>query len=193
MARERLKKEELDRLLGELFGERRLLMYKLDRVRKAISELKTLRASKALIEAAPADGEAPKRGPGRPPGSGNAKPKGRRRKPGRRKKRTVVGGYRLNTWDNMIVAAVTGANRLLTKQELLAHSIAWAKKNEPKTNKAAVEVKLTRTLQKLSGRRAVLGKHRSGKQKGLHYGIMDWFFHGKLRQEHKDKVVVGKK
>ena len=93
----------------------------------------------------------------------------------------------------MIVAAVTGSNRLLTKQELLAHSIAWAKKNEPKTNKAGVEVKLTRTLQKLSGRRAVLGKHRSGKLKGLHYGIMDWFFHGKLRQEHKNKLVLSKK
>ncbi|MBK6342431.1 MAG: hypothetical protein IPF41_07550 [Flavobacteriales bacterium] len=189
MARERLKKEELDRLLGELFGERRLLMYKLDRVRKAISELKTLRASKSLNETASGDGEAPKRGPGRPPGSG----KGRRRKLGRPKKRRVIGGYRLNSWDNMIVAAVTGSNRLLTKQELLAHSIAWAKKNEPKTNKAGVEVKLTRTLQKLSGRRAVLGKHRSGKLKGLHYGIMDWFFHGKLRQEHKNKLVLSKK
>lgn len=187
MARERLKKEELDRLLAELFGERRLLMYKLDRVRKAISELKTLRASKAASEVGTgADGEAPKRGPSRPAGSGKA----RRRKPGRRKKRTVVGGYRLNTWDNMVVGAINAAKHLLTKQELLAHSIAWAKKNEPKTSKAGVELKLTRTLQKLSGRRGVLGKHRSGKQRGLHYGNMDWFFHGKLRQEHKDKVLL---
>lgn len=191
MARERLKKEELDRLLAELFGERRLLMYKLDRVRKSISELKGLRASKTASEEGPsADGEAPKRGPGRPRGSGVRR---YRRKPGRRKKRTVKGGYRLNTWDNMIVEAITSAKRLLTKQELLDHSIAWAKKNEPKTKKAAVEVKLTRTLQKLSGRRGVLGKHRSGQQRGLHYGVMDWFFHGKLRQEHKDKVVLNEK
>ncbi|HRD51313.1 MAG TPA: hypothetical protein PKY96_01565 [Flavobacteriales bacterium] len=191
MARERLKKEELDRLLAELFGERRLLMYKLDRVRKAINELKGLRASKTANEEGPsADGEEPKRGPGRPRGSGVRR---YRRKPGRRKKRAVVGGYRLNAWDTMVVDAINGAKRLLTKQELLEHSIAWAKKNEPKTSKANVEVKLTRTLQKLGGKRSVLGKHRSGMQRGLHYGVIDWFFHGKLRQEHKDKVRLHEK
>lgn len=186
MARERLKKEELDRLLTELFGERRLLMYKLDRVREAISELKALRESK---EAAEAGIEAPE-------GEGAKAPRGertkRRRKPGRRKKRVVVGGYRLNDWDHMVVGAVKEADRLLTKEELRDKAAAWAKKAYPKLTADDLEVKLTRTLQKLSGKRGVLGKHRTGLQRGLHYGVIDWFFNGKLRKENKSKVVVAK-
>lgn len=186
MARERLKKEELDRLLTELFGERRLLMYKLDRVREAISELKALRGSK---EAAEAGIEAPE-GEGTKAARGT-KPK-RRRKPGRRKKRVVVGGYRLNDWDNMIVGAIKEADRLLTKEELRTKAAAWAKKAHPKLNADELEVKLTRTLQKLSGKRGVLGKYRTGLQRGFHYGITDWFFNGKLRKENKSKVVLEK-
>lgn len=186
MARERLKKEELDRLLTELFGERRLLMYKLDRVREAISELKALRESKEATEAgteAPAgDGTRSARG---------AKAK-RRRKHGRRKKRKVVGGYRLNEWDNMVVGAIKNADRLLSKEELRDKATAWAKKAHPKLTADELDVKLTRSLQKLSGKRGVLGKHRSGLQRGLHYGVIDWFFNGKLRKENKSKLVVAK-
>ena len=189
MARERLKKEELDRLLGDLFGERRLLMYKLGRVRDAIAELKKLRASKEATD----DGsgaETPKRGPGRPPGSGAGAKRKYRRKPGRKKKRKVTGGYRLNQWDNMVAGAVKGADSLLTKQDLLTISKAWAKREFPKMKGDEVDLRLTRTLQKLSGKRAVLGQHRSGKMRGVHYGLSDWFFHGKLRQEHKGKVAL---
>ena len=189
MARERLKKEELDRLLGDLFGERRLLMYKLGRVRDAIAELKKLRASKEATD----DGsgaETPKRGPGRPPGSGAGAKRKYRRKPGRKKKRKVTGGYRLNQWDNMVAGAVKGADSLLTKQDLLTISKAWAKREFPKMKGDEVDLRLTRTLQKLSGKRAVLGQHRSGKMRGVNYGLSDWFFHGKLRQEHKGKVAL---
>lgn len=191
MARSRLKKAELEKLLSDYFAERRLLMYKLDRVRDAITELKGIKASKETDETV--EGAPAKRGPGRPPGSASGTKKGRRRRPGRPKKRKVKGGYRLNAWDQMIVAAITSADRLLTKQELLDHTLAWAKKNHPKMRGPAVDVKLTRTLQKLSGKRAVLGKHRTGKMRGLHYGVMDWFFNGKLRQEHKAKVLLPKK
>jgi len=90
----------------------------------------------------------------------------------------------------MIAEAITRSNRLLTKQELLAISTAWAKREDPKAKGAEVEVKLTRTLQKLSGRRGVLGKHRTGKMRGLHYGLTEWFFNGKLKQEHKAKVQL---
>lgn len=157
MARERLKKEELDRLLGELFGERRLLMYKLTRVRDAIAELKKLRTTKEAADDATTGIES-KRGPGRPPGSGAKR--AYRRKPGRKKKRTVVGGYRLNEWDRMIAGAVKGSDRLLTKQDLLTITKAWAKREHPKMKGAEVETRLTRTLQKLAGRRGVLGQHR---------------------------------
>lgn len=176
MAKDRLKKPELERLLGEYFAERRMLMFKLDKVRIAITELKRVRVEKE--EAAEAATEARKTR------------STHRRKPGPRKRRTVVGGYRLNAWDNMVVEAITRSNRLLTKQELLDITKAWAKREEPSAKSSEVEVKLTRTLQKLSGKRAVLGKHRSGKMRGLHYGIMPWFFHGKLRQEHKAKVTI---
>ncbi|MFN3876339.1 MAG: hypothetical protein ACK4L7_10560 [Flavobacteriales bacterium] len=115
-----------------------------------------------------------------------------RRKPGRRKKRTVVGGYRLNAWDNMVVAAVTKADRPLAKRDLMDMATAWAKKEEPRLKAADVEPKLTRTLQKLSGKRGLLGKHRTGLQRGVHYGLTDWFFHGKLRRDYLDKVDVQK-
>jgi hypothetical protein len=174
MAKDRLKKPELDRLLGEYFAERRMLMFKLDKVRTAIVELKRVRVEKEVSAEAAAE-------------SRKTRTTGRR-KPGPRKKRTVKAGYRLNAWDSMIKEAITRSDRLLTKQELLAISLAWAKREEPKSKAADVEAKLTRTLQKLSGRRGVLGKHRTGKMRGLHYGIMDWFFHGKLRQEHQAKV-----
>ncbi len=176
MAKDRLRKPELDELLGEYFAERRMLMFKLEKVRAAIAELKRVKVEKE--EAAEAKEEARK-----------TRPKARR-KPGRRKKRTVVGGYRLNAWDNMVVEAITRSNRLLTKQELLDISTAWAKREEPSAKAADVELKLTRTLQKLSGKRGVLGAHRSGKMRGYHYGIIDWFFHGKLRKEHKEKVSL---
>lgn len=186
MAKERLKKEEIDRLLGDLFGERRLLMYKLTRVRDAIAELKKVRSTKE--DDANAKPAAPKRGPGRPPGTGGKRAV--RRKRGRPRKRKVVGGYRLNEWDKMVAGAVKGADRLLTKQDLMAISTAWAKREFPKMKGAEVELRLTRTLQKLSGKRGVLGYHRTGKMRGVHYGLSDWFFNGKLRQEHKDKVVL---
>jgi hypothetical protein len=53
-------------------------------------------------------------------------------------------------------------------------------------------VKLTRVLQKLSGKRGVLGAHRSGLRRGYHYGLKDWFFasSGALRKQHYDKLVL---
>lgn len=191
MALTRLKKDELDRLLGEFFAERRLLMYKLDRVREAITELKDLKEKKSGGDDETEGGQVVKRGPGRPPGTGKGTTR-RRRKRGRPRKRRVEGGYRLNDWDYMVTEAITSAKRLLTKQELLDHAIVWAKKNHPTMRADDVEHKLTRTLVKLTGKRGVLGKHRSGKMRGLHYGIIDWFFHGKLRQEHKGKVILEK-
>jgi hypothetical protein len=133
-----------------------------------------------------------KRGPGRP-GKAEGGKATRRRKPGRRKKRTIKdGGYRLSEWDDMVVNAITKAGRLLTKEELRAQAMVWAKKNEPLMKEDEIDVKLTRVLQKLSGKRGVLGTHRTGLRRGYHYGLKDWFFasSGSLRKQHYDKLVL---
>lgn len=191
MALARLKKAELEKLLGEFFAERRLLMYKLDRVRDAITELKSLKAIKTGTDDESGEEAVVKRGPGRPRSIGKPAVR-RRRKPGRPRKRHVEGGYRLNEWDGMVTDAIIAAKRLLTKHELLDHALVWAKKNHPTMRAHDVDQKLIRTLVKLTGKRGVLGKVRTGEVRGLHYGVIDWFFHGKLRQEHKDKIVLDK-
>ena len=70
--------------------------------------------------------------------------------------------------------------------------MVWAKKNEPLMQEDEIDVKLTRVLQKLSGKRGVLGTHRSGLRRGYHYGLKDWFFasSGALRKQHYDKLVL---
>lgn len=69
---------------------------------------------------------------------------------------------------------------------------SWAKKNHPTLSEAEVEAFLTRTLQKLSGRKKLLGTHHSGLRRGYHYGLKDWFFQssGKLRKQHLDRLVL---
>jgi hypothetical protein len=188
MAKRRLNEKDVDQLLAHYRAERRRLNFQLDQVREAMAKLQGNRKANAGEEVE--DGEAPKRR-GRKPAD-PAKPR-YRRKPGRRKKRTVKeGGYRLNEWDNQVVAAITKNNRLLTKQELLDALTTWAKKAEPKMKAADIEVKLTRTLQKLSGKRGVLGTHRTGLVRGYHYGLKEWFFasSGKLRSSNLDKLVL---
>lgn len=191
MAKRRLNDKDIDQLLNQYRSERRRLIFQLDNVRKAISDLKGTRTGTATGTGT----EAPvKRGPGRP--RKNAAEKAvRRRKPGRRKKREIKdGGYRLSDWDNMIVTAITNADRLMPKEDLMKLATSWAKKKEPSMNAAEVEAKLTRVLQKLSGKRGVLGTHRSGLRRGYHYGVKDWFFasSGKLRKQHMDKLVLAK-
>lgn len=180
MANSRLKKEEIDRLLSDLFAERRMLTYKLDRVREAITGLKSERAEKE-------DAASAKEAKAARKAAGAAKRK-TRRKPGRRKKRETGRGYRLNDWDNMVAGAIAKADKPLAKKELLEKTSAWAKKTYAGMSDAEVEQKLTRTLQKLSGKRGVLGQHRTGRQRGVHYGLVDWFFHGKLREAYRMKV-----
>lgn len=190
MASKRLNPKDIDRLLSEYRSERRRLNYQLDLVRKAIVELKGMRGEKATDE----QEERPKRGPGRPRKEPGTEAPARKR-PGRRKKRVVEGGgYRLSDWDNMIIAAINKSGRLLTKEELLKASLAWAKKNEPGMNEEEVLAKLSRVLQKLSGPRGMLGTHRTGLVRGYHYGIKDWFFSssGALRKQHYDKLVINK-
>ena len=57
-----------------------------------------------------------------------------------------------------------------------------------------VEVKITRVLQKLSGKRGELGTHRTGLRRGYHYGLKEWFFasSGLLRRSYLDKLVIKK-
>ena len=73
----------------------------------------------------------------------------------------------------------------------MAHALKWAAKAEPKMKPDEVEAKVTRTLQKLSGKRGELGTHRTGLRRGYHYGIKDWFFatSGKLKKACFDKLV----
>lgn len=179
MATKRFSEKDIQQLLQHYRGERRRLAYQLEGVKKALRELRALRAG------TPVPGEAKK--------SARKAAKVSKRKPGRRKKRTVAGGgYRLSGWDTAIMTAVTNSNRMMTKQQLYDVVRKWASKNEPKTTAAETEAKLTRALQKLSGRRGLLGTYRTGLQRGYHYGLKDWFFKstGKLRPSHLDKLVI---
>jgi len=190
MPPKRLSEKEIGQLLGQYRSERRRLMFQLETVRTAIRDLK---AGLSGSPATPATGDVPvKRGPGRPRKT-DAEKALTRKKPGRRKKRTIEGGgYRLNDWDKTILDTIRNRNQLLPKEELLKAVSAWAKKNEPSMSAEEVEAKLTRVLQKLSGKRGELGTHRTGLRRGYHYGIKEWFFasSGLLRKQHYDKLVL---
>lgn len=213
MANKRLSEKDIDQLLGQYRSERRRLGFQLDTVRKAIKDLKTVRSSLPrpaaadgpVIKRGPGrprkyplptpvlgpDGQPIKRGPGRPRKDPNAPPTPQR---GRRKKRQVKeGGYRLSDWDTMVIDSIRGREQLLPKEEIVKHAIDWAKKAHPGMSNADVEAKITRVLQKLSGKRGDLGTHRSGLRRGYHYGVKDWFFEssGKLRKQHLPKLVLG--
>ncbi len=185
MANKRLNEKEVEKLLSEYRSERRRLNFQLDRVREAIADLKA-------VGGGTSKGSPPaKRGPGRPRKTAEAKRA--KRKPGRRKKRVIKdGGYRLSNWDTMVIDHITKKKRLLPKAEIVANAVAWAKKNEPGMKDAEVEAKITRVLQKLSGKRGALGTHRSGLRRGYHYGVKEWFFasSGALRKQHYDKLVL---
>jgi hypothetical protein len=186
MANERLGKKNIDMLLSHYRSERKRLNFQLERVRAAITDLK---AAKARTEENSATSDADgvvKRGPGRPRKNPDAPAA-----PRKRKKRVVApGGYRLSNWDEMILETIRKADNLLPKEDLLKASLVWAKKNEPKMKAAEVDAKLTRVLQKLSGKRGDLGTHRSGLRRGYHYGLKEWFFatSGRLRRERLEKL-----
>ena len=180
MAKRRLSEKDVNELLNQYRSERRRLNFQLERVREAIADLKeggdgtARRKKKSTTQTTTAKTT-------------------RRRKPGRRKKRTITdGGYRLSNWDEMIVKTITDKDQLLPKADLLNASLKWAKKNAPEMSEEEVLGKLTRVLQKLSGKRGILGAHRTGLRRGYHYGLKDWFFNssGGLRKKHFDKLVL---
>lgn len=190
MPPKKLSEKDVEQLLIQYRSERRRLMFQLENIRAAIADLKALRGDNTKEEATEA---VPKRGPGRPRKAESAKVK-RGRKPGRPKKRRVDGGYRLSPWDNVVLDTIRNKQMLLPKEDLMKALMAWAKKNEPSMAEKEVEDKLTRVLQKLSGKRGMLGTHRTGLRRGYHYGLKEWFFasSGKLRQQHLDKLVLTK-
>ena len=191
MAKKRLNEKDIDQLLSHYRAERRRLSFQLDLVRSTITDLKKDKVNvpaTAKRSTANADGVV-KRGPGRPRKTESAtKVPG---KPGRPKKRERK-ERALNEWDNVVLNAVKSTGRLLPKEELLEQSLAWAKKNEPTLSPEEVESFLTRSLQKLSGKKKLLGTHHSGLRRGYHYGLKDWFFQssGKLRKQHYDRLVL---
>jgi hypothetical protein len=190
MANKRLSEKDVDQLLNQYRSERRRLSFQLETVRKAIKDLKTVKGT-GNGTASTADGPVVKRGPGRPRKDPNAPPAPQRR--GRRKKRQVKdGGYRLSDWDTMVIDTIRKTDRLLPKEDILQHAKQWAKKQHSDMSEADVEAKITRVLQKLSGKRGELGTHRSGLRRGYHYGVRDWFFNssGKLRKQHLPKLVL---
>ncbi|MBL8002982.1 MAG: hypothetical protein JNL05_13595 [Flavobacteriales bacterium] len=193
--RKTLSEKDIDQLLGHYRAERRRLSFQLENVRAAIVDLK--KAKNALPRsAAGARPDAPvKRKPGRPSKSASAPAAKKRSKrgPGRPPKR-VRPPRPLNEWDGMVMGAVRSAGKLMTKEELLAAAKQWAGSKKPGMKAAEVEAHLTRTLQKLSGRKKMLGTHHSGLRRGYHYGLMDWFFasSGKLRKTHYDKLILAK-
>lgn len=190
MANKRLSEKDIDQLLNQYRSERRRLSFQLETVRQAIKDLKGVRppASAHTISDVPVI----KRGPGRPRKS-EAGTISHTAKPGRRKKRQIKdGGYRLSDWDGMVIDSIAKTDRLLPKEEILKNAIDWAKKQHPEMTEADVEAKITRVLQKLSGKRGELGTHRSGLRRGYHYGVKDWFFasSGKLRKQHLNKLIL---
>lgn len=190
--RKRLSEKDIDQLLGHYRAERRRLAFQLETVRTAIIDLK--KAKNALPAARPEG--APKKGPGRPrktaaPATKRAKRS--KRGPGRppkpkRKPRE------LNAWDTMVLNSIRSSGRLLPKEDLLTAATKWAATKEPGMKAPEVEAHLTRTLQKLSGRKKMLGMHHTGLRRGNHYGLKEWFFasSGKLRRQHFDRLVLTK-
>jgi len=194
MAKKRLSEKDIDQLLSHYRSERRRLAFQLDTIRTAIIGLKK---AKLALPKAPATRVAPdgtvKRRPGRPrKGEVVAKAaKKAKRGPGRPPKRERK-ERELNKWDQMVLSAIKGSKRLLPKEDLLAHAKTWATTNAPGMKAPEIEAFLTRTLQKLSGRKKMLGTHHTGLRRGYHYGLKDWFFasSGKLRRQHYDKLVL---
>lgn len=189
MAKKRLNEKDTDQLLAHYRAERRRLSFQLDLVRTAIVDLKKNRTTTARPAARTASEGVVKRGPGRPrkvPATTKSK-----RGPGRPPKRERK-ERELNPWDNMVLDTIRSRKRLLPKEDLLKQATAWAKTTQPKLKGPEVEAFLTRTLQKLSGRKKLLGTHHSGLRRGYHYGLKDWFFNssGKLRRQHFDKLVL---
>jgi len=173
----RLSDDEIDELLASYRSERKQLNFKLGLVQKTIKDLKGIRVRKVELAHEREENKA------------NA-PSRYKRKPGRRKKRTVVGGYRMNPWDQFVIDAIEAKGQLMTKAELIAASKVWVKANNIKAKAADLEIKITRSLNKLGGKRNDVGKHRSGVGRGLHYGVGEWFFAntGKLKAVFNDKV-----
>ncbi|MEO8733663.1 MAG: hypothetical protein ABI373_04975 [Flavobacteriales bacterium] len=189
MAKRRLSQKDIDQLLSHYRAERRRLNYQLGLTRAAIVELKKEKAAAPESASASASDGKPKRGPGRPKGSKNTtKEPGR---PGRPKKRDRK-ERELNEWDHMVMGSINSTGRLMPKEELLEHAKTWAAKSAPTLSSEEVEAFLTRTLQKLSGKKKLLGTHHTGLRRGYHYGLKDWFFQssGKLRKQHYDRLVL---
>lgn len=189
MAKKRLSEKDIDQLLSHYRSERRRLAFQLEQVRTAIIGLKKDRTSAARSSGTASTGEGTKRSPGRPRKSA-AKAPG---KPGRPKKRERK-ERALNDWDNMVISAIKSSGRLMPKEDLLQHAKTWAASKKPGMKLPEVEAFLTRTLQKLSGKKKMLGTHHSGLRRGYHYGLKEWFFNssGKLRKQHYDRLVLTK-
>jgi hypothetical protein len=203
MANERLGEKNIEQLLAQYRSERARLIFQLDKVRDTIAELKAMRPKDEPSVEVP----VVKRGRGRPrkdatlPGttkSGAAKSakktKKTAKKPRRKKRKKMPEGYRMSNWDTMVLDAITKAGLLMRKEDLLHIAKTWAAKNEPELGEGEVEAKLTRVLQKLAGKSDKLGTHRTGLQRGYHYGLKDWFFAstGALRRQHLDRLVISK-
>ncbi|MEO7082127.1 MAG: hypothetical protein ABIY71_11390 [Flavobacteriales bacterium] len=191
MAKRRLSEKNIDQLLVHYRNERRRLGYQLELVRGAIADLKKEKEEVAALPkpAATISSDVPKRGPGRPRKDATAtKTPG---KPGRPKKRERK-ERSLNEWDNIVIDAINSTGLLLPKEEILEHATTWAAKAHPALTNEEVEAFITRALQKLSGKKQLLGTHHSGLRRGYHYGLKDWFFQssGKLRKQHYDRLVL---
>lgn len=190
MAKKRLNGKNIDQLLVHYRNERRRLIYQLDLVKGAIADLKQQLAAETAVErpAKKATDGTTKRKAGRPRKAATAKPAGKPGRPPKRERKVRP----LNDWDTAVMDVITKSGRLMPKEEILVSLQKWAAKHHPDLSDAEVEAFLTRTLQKLSGKKKLLGTHHSGLRRGYHYGLIDWFFQssGKLRRNHYDRLVL---
>lgn len=178
----RLSEEDVIQLLKTYRAQRKQLNVQLSVVKQAIKDLRYYQENREKIEQERKEARA-------------SNPRKYKRKPGRRKKRTVVGGYKMNPWDQFIIDTIKERDVLMTKAELVEARGAWGKANKTKESVAEREKMITRSLNKLGGKRGDIGKHRTGIGRGMHYGLGEWFFsnNGKLKGVNKKRIPVLKK
>ena len=141
---------------------------------------KAVSAAANLSDSESATAPQKKRGPGRPPkkaasatvksktASKSTAPKKRGRKPNQK-----VGGYRLSEWDALIVDGIKQAGKALIKPELLSLAEQKNKAERLGMDDAAINVKISQCLHKLSNRRDDLVKvNYPGR--GFAYALGEW-------------------
>ncbi len=94
-------------------------------------------------------------------------------------------GYKLSTWDKLVVDSITVAQKALTTYEIINYIKSKAKENKLSDDDTLVKNKVVRSLQKLANRRHDISK-ADYKGKGFVYALPAWVdSQGKLDKNFK--------